>query len=84
MSRGGIQVNHASCIIHELLPESGDIHLSKVNFLAYEAGDLVFNSKPSVMSLSLNSKPISFKEEGVVIRFEHQNNSMVRLVFFQK
>ena len=65
-------------IIHELPPESGAFHHSNVvDFVASEAAQWFFNSKPSVMSLSLNNKPMSFKEEGVVISFEHQNNSMV-------
>ena len=34
------------------------------------------------MSLSLNNKPVSFKGEGVVISFEHQNDSMVGLLSF--
>ena len=63
-------------------PESGQIHRSTLDFAAPEAGDLFFNSKPSVMSLSLNNKPVSFKGEGVVISFEHQNDSMVGLLSF--
>ena len=63
-------------------PESGQIHRSTLDFAAPEAGDLFFNSKPSVMSLSLNNKPVSFKGEGVLISFEHQNDSMVGLLSF--
>ena len=69
-------------IIHEHPSDSGEFdHSNVVDFVASEAGQWFFNSKPSVMSLSLNNKPISFQEEGVVISFEHQNNSMVSLFF---
>ena len=53
------------------------MHLSTVDFVSSESGPWVFNSKPSVMSLSLNNKSMSFEGEGVTISFEHQNNSMV-------
>ena len=36
--------------------------------------DLVFNSKPSIMTLSLNNKSVTFNNSCVAFRFEHQDN----------
>ena len=39
-----------------------------------------FNSKPTILALSLNNatSSMSLMQEGVTINFEHQNNSLVR------
>ena len=55
------------------------IHLENIIIIDDKNDVLVFNSKPTILALSLNNKSMTFHpESGITIRFEHQNNSLVR------